>query len=142
MACSRAWPRSFATAPLAGFSWGGALASRAMLAVIPDYHVYPQVRYPVFLEDGARSLAWTRRQLGGWGGDPARLFVAAHSAGAYNAAMLALDPKRNTSQLSGRLTLQPLDSMRTALGPGTDARGLSRRPGAARIDRRPARSSA
>jgi acetyl esterase/lipase len=72
---------------------GRALASRGMLAVIPDYRVYPQVRYPAFLEDGARALAWTRRQLGGWGGDPARLFVAGHSAGAYNAAMLALDPR-------------------------------------------------
>jgi acetyl esterase/lipase len=70
---------------------GRALASRGMLAVIPDYRVYPQVRYPAFLEDGARALAWTRRQLGGWGGDPARLFVAGHSAGAYNAAMLAFD---------------------------------------------------
>ncbi|RPH42884.1 MAG: alpha/beta hydrolase [Burkholderiales bacterium] len=72
---------------------GRALASRGMLAVIPDYRVYPQVRYPEFLRDGARALAWTRRQLGGWGGDPARLFVAGHSAGAYNAAMLALDPR-------------------------------------------------
>lgn len=72
---------------------GRALASRGMLAVIPDYRVYPQVRYPEFLRDGARALSWTCRQLGGYGGDPARLVVAGHSAGAYNAAMLALDPR-------------------------------------------------
>jgi acetyl esterase/lipase len=72
---------------------GRALASRGMLAIIPDYRVFPQVRYPEFLRDGARAIAWTRRQLGGYGGDPARLFVAGHSAGAYNAAMLAFDAR-------------------------------------------------
>jgi acetyl esterase/lipase len=72
---------------------GRALASRGIVVVIPDYRVYPQVRYPDFLRDGARAVAWTRREIGAHGGDPGRLFVAGHSAGAYNAAMLALDPR-------------------------------------------------
>ncbi len=72
---------------------GRALAARGIVAVIPDYRVYPQVRYPDFLRDSARALAWTRREIGAHDGDPARLFVAGHSAGAYNAAMLALDPR-------------------------------------------------
>lgn len=72
---------------------GRALASRGIVTVIPDYRVYPQVRYPDFLRDGARAVAWTRRGIASRGGNPARLFVAGHSAGAYNAAMLALDPR-------------------------------------------------
>ena len=71
---------------------GRALASRGFVVVIPDYRLYPEVRYPDFLDDGARAVAWTTREIARYGGDPARLFVMGHSAGAYNAAMLALDP--------------------------------------------------
>ncbi len=72
---------------------GEALASRGMLVVIADYRLYPQVRYPEFLEDSARAAAWTVANLGSYGGDAKRLFVMGHSAGAYNAAMLALDSR-------------------------------------------------
>jgi acetyl esterase/lipase len=72
---------------------GEALAARGCLVVIPDYRVYPQVRYPVFLEDCAAATGWTMRNLARLTGDPARLVLSGHSAGAYNAAMLALDPR-------------------------------------------------
>lgn len=70
-----------------------ALASRGMVVVVPDYRLYPEVRYPDFLSDCARAVAWTRREIARYGGDPERIFVMGHSAGAYNAAMLALDPR-------------------------------------------------
>jgi len=72
---------------------GEALASRGMVAVLADYRLYPQVRYPVFLEDSAKAVAWTLNEVLAYGGDPGRVFVMGHSAGAYNAAMLALDPR-------------------------------------------------
>ncbi len=72
---------------------GRALAARGIVVVIPDYRLYPEVRYPDFLVDSAQAVAWTAQQIGRYGGDPARLFVMGHSAGAYNAAMLALDPR-------------------------------------------------
>ena len=72
---------------------GRALASRGIVAVIPDYRLYPEVRYPDFLDDSAAAVTWTLREIGRHGGDPSRLFVMGHSAGAYNAAMLALDPQ-------------------------------------------------
>ena len=71
---------------------GEALASRGIVAVIADYRVYPQVRYPSFIEDGAQAVAWTARHIKDYGGDYKHLFVMGHSAGAYNAAMVALDP--------------------------------------------------
>ncbi|MCC6073113.1 alpha/beta hydrolase [Massilia sp. MAHUQ-52] len=70
---------------------GRALASRGIVAVIPDYRLYPEVRYPDFLDDSAQAVAWTAREIGRYGGDASRLFVMGHSAGAYNAAMVALD---------------------------------------------------
>jgi acetyl esterase/lipase len=70
---------------------GEALASRGMVAVLADYRLYPQVRYPEFLQDNAQAVAWTAREIKKYGGDPQRLFVMGHSAGAYNAAMVALD---------------------------------------------------
>ena len=72
---------------------GEALASRGVVTVIADYRLYPQVRYPDFLTDCASAVAWARREITAYGGDPTRIFVMGHSAGAYNAAMLALDPR-------------------------------------------------
>ena len=72
---------------------GEALASRGFIAVIPDYRLYPAVRYPAFLHDCAASVAWTLDHVGALGGDLRRVYLMGHSAGAYNAVMLALDPR-------------------------------------------------
>ncbi|MFJ5298341.1 alpha/beta hydrolase [Pseudomonas sp. NPDC088368] len=72
---------------------GEALASRGIVAVLADYRLYPQVHYQGFLDDSARAVGWTRQHIREYGGDPDRLYVMGHSAGGYNAAMLALDPK-------------------------------------------------
>jgi acetyl esterase/lipase len=77
-----------------GYSFvGRALAARGFVVAIPDYRLLPQIRYPVFLEDNAAAVRWVRAHAGTFGGDPDRLVLAGHSAGAYDAAMLALDPK-------------------------------------------------
>jgi len=70
---------------------GEALASRGIVAVVADYRLYPQVRYPRFLEDGAQAVAWTRAHIREYSGNPQRLYLLGHSSGGYNAAMLALD---------------------------------------------------
>ncbi|MDH7639347.1 alpha/beta hydrolase [Sphingomonas oryzagri] len=77
-----------------GYSFvGRALASRGFVVAIPDYRLVPQVRYPTFLEDNASAVRWVRTHSQEFGGDADRLILAGHSAGAYNAAMLALDPR-------------------------------------------------
>lgn len=74
------------------YGWvGQALASRGFVAVLPDYGLYPEVRYPGFLEDCARSVRWAQDHAAEFGGDPNRIVLTGHSAGAYNAAMVALD---------------------------------------------------
>ena len=72
---------------------GEALASRGMVAVLADYRLYPQVRYPSFIEDSARAVAWTVKEVQRYGGNHKRVYLMGHSAGAYNAAMVALDPR-------------------------------------------------
>ena len=72
---------------------GEALASRGIATVVADYRLYPEVRFPDFLHDSGRAVAWVLKQSADFGGDPRRVFVMGHSAGAYNAAMVALDPR-------------------------------------------------
>lgn len=94
-------PRQAQGAPLVVFFYGGswqegdkamyrfvgaALAARGCMVAIPDYRLYPQVRFPEFLEDCAAATAFARRLA-----PAAPLVLMGHSAGAYNAAMLALD---------------------------------------------------
>ena len=77
---------------------GSALAERGYVAVVPDYRVYPEALFPDFLRDGAQAVAWTKREIARYGGDPCRIVLMGHSAGAYIATMLALDQQWMTEQ--------------------------------------------
>ena len=74
-------------------AFGQAFASAGVVTVIADYRIYPKVRWPAFIEDAAAALALVHKDIAHYGGDPMRVFVSGHSAGAYNAVMLASDPK-------------------------------------------------
>lgn len=71
-----------------------ALTSKGIVAVIADYRLFPEVAYPALLDDPAAAVAWTVREIARFGGDPDRIFVAGHSAGAYDAAMVAYDARQ------------------------------------------------
>ena len=81
---------------------GEALAAQGIVTVVADYRLSPEVRYPVFLQDSALAMRWAFDNAPTYGADPARIFVMGHSAGAYNAAMLALDKR-----LLGAVGLSP-----------------------------------
>jgi len=72
---------------------GKALARRGYVAVVPDYRIYPEVRYPAFIEDAALAVRWVKDNIVRFGGDPAKIFLKGHSAGAHIAAMLAIDAR-------------------------------------------------
>jgi len=74
-------------------AFGHAFASAGMVAAVADYRLYPQVKYPGFVEDAAAALAFVRTHAADYGGDPGRIFLTGHSAGAYNAVMVASEPK-------------------------------------------------
>ncbi|MEP7240130.1 MAG: alpha/beta hydrolase [Devosia sp.] len=108
---------------------GHALAANGFVVVIPDYRVYPEVTYPAFLEDNAAAVKWIEDHIGSYGGDTSRFFIAGHSAGAYNAVMLALDhsflneyhvtmPIRAIAAISGPYDFYPFeyDQVRNTFG--------------------------
>jgi acetyl esterase/lipase len=70
---------------------GSTLAQLGYVVILPDYRVYPEVRFPAFMDDAARAVAWTEQHAGEFGGDPHRIVLMGHSAGAHMAAMLALN---------------------------------------------------
>ena len=108
-----------------------ALAAQGFLVAVPDYRLVPAVRFPTFLEDGAAAVKWVRANAGRFGGDPERIVLSGHSAGAYNAAMLALDPRwlgadrsavRGWIGIAGPYSFLPLDVevTRNAFGRAAD----------------------
>ena len=70
---------------------GRHFARAGYVVVLPGYRLGEAGRYPHMLEDSAAALAWVQGNAARLGGDPQRVFVMGHSAGAYNAVMLALD---------------------------------------------------
>ena len=99
-------PRMAANRPVVIFWYGGSwqqgnkahyrfvgteLAKLGLVAVLPDYRLYPQVTFPLFDEDGARAVAWVEQHVQGFGGDPKRIVLMGHSAGAHTAAFLAFN---------------------------------------------------
>ena len=70
-------------------AFGQAMAIKGFIAVVADYRVYPETKYPGFVEDGASALAFVQKNIAAHGGDPKRIYLAGHSAGAYIAVMLA-----------------------------------------------------
>ena len=106
----------------ADYGWAGrALAAQGFLTMVPDYRLHPEVKFPDFLDDCALAVRWAVDQAAGLGGDPRRIVLIGHSAGAYNAAMLALDRRylqaagvdpavvRAFAGLSGPYDFLPLD---------------------------------
>ncbi|MBS9721906.1 alpha/beta hydrolase [Tianweitania sp. BSSL-BM11] len=71
---------------------GRAFASKGFVTVIGDYRLVPDHPYPDFVQDTASVVAWAHRNAARFGGDPNRIFLVGHSAGAYNAAMVAFAP--------------------------------------------------
>ena len=70
-----------------------ALTSRGYVVVIPNYRLYPEVTFPTYMDDAALALKWTFDNVAQYGGDPARVVVMGHSAGAQLAALVAYDGK-------------------------------------------------
>ena len=72
---------------------GEALASHGIVTVVADYRLSHEVRYPVFLMDSAEAVQSALEHAGEWGVSSERVYLMGHSAGGYNAAMLALDAR-------------------------------------------------
>lgn len=72
---------------------GRAYAAKGFTVAIPDYRLHPEVRFPAFVDDAALALRWVADHIADYGGDPARLHLMGHSAGAHTGALLSLDAR-------------------------------------------------
>jgi acetyl esterase/lipase len=70
-----------------------ALVARGFVVAIADYRLAPEARHPDFAEDAALATRWLSDNLSRQGGDPRKLTLLGHSAGAMIALQLALDPR-------------------------------------------------
>jgi acetyl esterase/lipase len=93
-------------APLVVFFYGGgwrsgakqdyefvaaSLTEAGLIVAIPDYRLFPDVRFPVFVEDGALAVASSLAYLSKTGTELSGIYLMGHSAGAHIAAMLAMN---------------------------------------------------
>lgn len=107
-----------------------ALVPEGYAVVLAGYRLYPKAQYPGMLEDGAAALRWVADNAAAQGGDPQRIVLMGHSAGAYNAVMLGLDQRwlaarglsasalRGVIGLAGPYDFYPFDSAATKLSFG------------------------
>ena len=68
---------------------GQAFASKGFITAVVDYRLYPEIYFPTFMEDSAKAFIYVHNTIANHGGDVDHIFVAGHSAGAFNAMMLA-----------------------------------------------------
>ncbi len=82
-----------------GYAWvGEALAQLGFVAVLPNYRLMPDTRFPAFVDDVAQAVAHARAGVTAWGGDTARVVLMGHSAGAHLAALVAYDARYLATQ--------------------------------------------
>jgi acetyl esterase/lipase len=72
---------------------GDRFARAGIGVAIPSYRLMPQNPHPAQIEDVAAAFAWVRGNIAQYGGDPSKIYVSGHSAGAHLVALLALDEK-------------------------------------------------
>jgi len=72
---------------------GERFAGAGYVTVVISYRLSPDVSHPAHIQDVAAAFAWVTRNIARNGGDPNRILVIGHSAGAYLAMLLATDPR-------------------------------------------------
>jgi acetyl esterase/lipase len=72
---------------------GQRFASAGHVTVVVNHRLSPGAEHPAHIQDIAAAVAWVKRNIATYGGDPRKVFVIGHSAGAYLAALLVLDPR-------------------------------------------------
>lgn len=81
--------------------------------VSANYRLSPDFQHPDHVEDVAAATAWVIKNIKQYGGDPKKIYVSGHSAGAYLAALIAIDPSLlkvheiDDSKIAGAVLISP-----------------------------------
>ena len=89
------------------------LMAQGIAVVSANYRLSPGVMHPAHVQDAAAAAAWVYNNIAKYGGDPRKTYVSGHSAGAYLATLLALDPHHlqqhdmTLSDIRGAIPISP-----------------------------------
>ena len=115
-------------------------AEEGFVVVLGGYRLGDEGRYPAMLEDTAAVVGWVHANIAKYGGDPERIFLGGHSAGAYNVAQVALERRwlekegvpesalRGVIGLAGPYDFYPYDSASTKAAFGSARAGAESQP--------------
>jgi len=93
--------------------FGSLLQRNGYVAVLPDYHLYPDGTVEDMVSDIYNAIRWTYNNIENFGGDPEQITISAHSAGSH---ITALTIVKSTLQLKNNgITLQPLPYIQKAV---------------------------
>lgn len=90
----------------------GAFVPRGFVFASLNYRLSPAVQHPAHVQDIAAAIAWLHDNAATFGGDPDRIYVMGHSAGAHLAALVATDERRLAAHTLPLTTIKgviPLD---------------------------------
>lgn len=72
---------------------GDLFAKENYIVAIADYSKYPDVKFPTFVEDGAKATAWVYKNIEQYNGDIQNVFISGHSSGAHIGALVTADER-------------------------------------------------
>ncbi|KAK9762624.1 hypothetical protein K7432_011467 [Basidiobolus ranarum] len=91
------------------------LRKQGYLVVVPDYRKYPEVKIEQIYEDVAQALVWTHKNVKKYGGNPSRISVMGHSAGAHLGVQIILNDilRKMSSQtpMADTIALPPIHNL-------------------------------
>jgi hypothetical protein len=109
---------------------GRLFAEQGYVVVMANYRLSPRAKYPSYVEDAAGATAWAFRNADRYGGDPSRVFVGGHSAGAYLALLVGMDPgylKKHQLDAASLAGLLPVSGQTDSHWAVRDERKISRK---------------
>jgi acetyl esterase len=80
---------------------GNFLARQGILAVLPNYRLAPTHPWPTGAQDTGAAVRWAKENVAKHGGDPNRIILYGHSAGAVHSAAYALEKRFQPAGGSG-----------------------------------------
>ena len=90
---------------------GSAFSANGVVLVSTNYRLSPAVKHPAHVEDVAAACDWVHDNIKKYGGDPDKIYLMGHSAGAHLVLLLATNDrfiqehKMNLRQISGVISL-------------------------------------
>jgi arylformamidase len=90
-------------------------ANAGIVMVNLNYRLTPDVMHPAHVQDVAAGIAWVQKNIAKHGGDPEKIYLLGHSAGAHLVALVATNPEYlKAHRLVPKTTLAGVMSIDTA----------------------------